>query len=52
LNQKVGLKFFEAVDFELRFVIIIESMNFYLKFIKNTNFDVKSTALKNFKPTF
>jgi hypothetical protein len=28
LNQKVSSKFFEAVDFASRFVIIIESINF------------------------
>jgi hypothetical protein len=31
LNQKLGLKLFETVDFASRFVIITESMNFKLR---------------------
>jgi hypothetical protein len=32
LNQKVGSKPFRAVDFASRFIMIIESMNYELKF--------------------
>jgi hypothetical protein len=31
-DQKLGLKFLRVVDFALRFVIIIESMNFKIRF--------------------
>jgi hypothetical protein len=42
LNQKLGSKPLRAVDFTLRFIIIIES----------TNLDAKLTALKDFEPNF
>jgi hypothetical protein len=42
LNQKVGLKPSETIDFASRFIIIIES----------TNLDAKSTAPEDFKPIF
>jgi hypothetical protein len=48
LNKKIISKPLRAVDFASRFVITIESMNF--EFIKSTNLDAKSTALKDFEP--
>jgi hypothetical protein len=42
LNQKFGSKPFRTVDFALRFIIIIESMNL----------DTKSTVLEGFEPNF
>jgi hypothetical protein len=52
LNQKVDSKLSGAVNFALRFVIIIENKILNFKFIKIMNLDVKLTAPENFEPTF
>jgi uncharacterized Rmd1/YagE family protein len=52
LNQKLGLKFLKAVDFVLRFILLIKSKNLNLKFVLSifiTNLNAKSTALKRFE---
>jgi hypothetical protein len=50
LNQKISSKPSRIVDFISRFVMIIESMNLDLNFIKSTNLDAKSTVLESFEP--